>query len=44
MRKLYRHQVRRAYIDGKIGLSDAMRCLMLDFAMDRGDALRYLGL
>ena len=36
--------IRRAYLDGIIGLSDAIPLLMHDHAMDRGSALNYLGL
>ena len=32
------------YISGIIGLNDALASLMFDHGMDRGDALKYLGL
>jgi len=36
--------VKSAYLKAEIGLTDALTALMFDFFMDRGEALRYLGL
>jgi hypothetical protein len=32
------------YLNGEIGLSCAMMCLMFDHGLDRGESFRYLGL
>ena len=39
-----KRQTKKEYIEGKIGLSDALASLMFDHGMDRGPALNYLGL
>ena len=36
--------VKKAYMKGEIGLSDAIPALILDFQMGRFEALKYLGL
>jgi hypothetical protein len=36
--------IKRAYLSGEIGVSDALSGLMFDHAMERGEALRFLGL
>lgn len=41
---LTKRQVKAAYLRADIGLSDAIPALMFEHAMDRGDALKYLGL
>lgn len=35
--------VKKLYVEGKIGLSDAVSELMFDYGMDRGDVFKYLG-
>lgn len=39
-----KRQIKAAYLRGDIGLSDAVPALMFDHNMERGEALRYLGL
>lgn len=39
-----KRQIKAAYLRGDIGLSDAVPALMFDYNMERGEALRYLGL
>jgi hypothetical protein len=39
-----KRQIKRDYLAGLIGLSEAVPALMFEHAMMRGDALRYLGL
>jgi hypothetical protein len=35
--------IKRAYLAAEIGVTDAVLALMLDFGMERGHALTYLG-
>lgn len=37
-------EIKRRYLNAEFGLSDALAGLMFDHSMERGDALRYLGL
>jgi hypothetical protein len=37
-----KRKIKRAYLRGDIGLSDAIPDLMFDHCMDRGQAIRYL--
>lgn len=39
-----KRQIKRSYLNAEIGLGDAIPALMFDHGMDRGEALRYLGL
>lgn len=39
-----KREVKKDYLDAKIGLFDALCELMLTFGLDRLEALRYLGL
>lgn len=39
-----KRQIKKAYLNAEIGLSDAIPALMFDHSMDRGAALNYLGL
>lgn len=39
-----KRECKKKYINADIGLSDAIQCLMFDHFMDRGEALKYLGL
>jgi len=39
-----KRECKRKYLKAEIGLSEALQCLMFDHFMDRGEALRYLGL
>lgn len=38
-----KRDVRTAYFNACIGLTDAIAALMFDFGMTRGDAFKYLG-
>lgn len=39
-----KRQIKADYVAARTGLSDALADLMFEHAMERGDALRYLGL
>lgn len=39
-----KRQTKAKFAAGTIFLGEALECLMFDHGMDRGDALRYLGL
>jgi hypothetical protein len=39
-----KREIKKAFLAAEIGLSDAIPLLMFDWGMERGEALRYLGL
>ena len=39
-----KRKCKKLYLEGEIGLSDALRCLILKHELEHKQALRYLGL
>ena len=39
-----KRQIKKKYLAAEFGLSDAIPALMSDHGMERGEALKYLGL